>query len=50
MISNIVSASQSFYEGVDSGINLYQYTSGGKSTTKVAICSNYISNYEKDVK
>lgn len=44
MISNIVSASQSLYEEVDSGIELYQYTSGGKDTdNNVTINSNSIS-------
>ena len=46
MISNIVSASQSLYEEVDSGIELYQYTtSGGKRPNKVTISNSGSSNY-----
>lgn len=45
MISNIVSASQSLYEEVDSGIEIYKYTtSNGKTTTKVIISTSGSSN------
>ena len=45
MISNIISASQSLYEEVDSGIEIYKYTtSNGKTTTKVIISTSGSSN------